>query len=261
LAANTVNGIVSMLSSVLDSAMRSGQIANNPVKLLERTYHRAREGHRDGAAVRPDEIFSPAEIQRLIAAAKPGLFKTLFTLAAATGMREGELFGLKWSDITFEGQPHISIRRGLSWAKGPLGGKVIARFTAPKTRAGSRDVPIDAAMAVKLKEWKLRSGGHELVFPNMIGQPLRRSDMFRGGWKPALKAAGVPYRKFHALRHSFASALIARGAAVTEVQHLLGHSNSGVTLQVYSHWLKGTDSGAAAAYSAALFGEVQGGNK
>jgi integrase len=58
---------------------------------------------------------------------------------------------------------------------------------------------------------------------------------------------------FHSLRHSLVSGLIRRGAPVTEVEQLLGHSNPGITWKVYSHWFKGADSGAASAYSADLF--------
>jgi integrase len=86
------------------------------------------------------------------------------------------------------------------------------------------------------------------------GQPMDRSVLVRCAFWPALKKAGLRRVKFHSLRHSFASGVIAHGAPVTEVQHLLGHSDPGMTLKVYSHWFKGADSGAASAYTASLFG-------
>lgn len=254
LAANSISAIVGALSGILDSTVRSGRLAGNPVKQLERDYSRAREGHREDAAVRPDEIFSADEIRRLIAATKPGLYRTLFMLAAATGAREGELFALKWGDIDFE-QQRISIRRSLSWAKGPLGTKNLPRFGPPKTKAGVRDLHIDAPVALALKQWKLKAGRNDmdLIFLHPDGLPLRGPNMVTYEFRPILKRAGISYRKFHALRHSYASGLIAHGAPITEVQHRLGHSNQAITLSVYSHWLKDADSGAASAYSAELF--------
>jgi len=257
MAPATVTAIVKSLSSIFESAVRTGRLASNPVMRLERPYNRAREGQREDIAVHPDEILNPDEIRRLLAAAERGLYWTLFMLAAATGARSGELLALRWSDITFDGKSHISIRRSLSWAKGPNGSKSVARFGPCKTNAGARDIPIDASVALALKAWKLQAGRNELdlVFADSNGIPMQRSLILKYGFRHALKRAGLRRVKFHSLRHSFASALIKR-APVTEVQHLLGHKDPGITLRVYSHWFKGEDSGAAAAYTAELFSGI-----
>ena len=109
-----------------------------------------------------------------------------------------------------------------------------------------------------LKQWKLACRPGELAFPATGGKPLHRSQMFKLGFQPALKAAGLRHVKFHSLRHSFASALIQHGAPVTEVQHLLGHSNPSITLRVYSHWFRGAESGATTRVANALFGSQPG---
>jgi integrase len=157
----------------------------------------------------------------------------------------------------FDGRPRISIRQSLASAKGPTDSKTTFHFGPPKTQAGQRDLPIDAPIVRALKQWKLQAGRNDLdlIFAQPDGMPIRRSTMLKAGFWPALKRAGLRHVAFHSLRHSFASGLIERGAPITEVQHLLGHSNPGITLKVYSHWLKGSDSGASALYSTALFGE------
>jgi len=83
----------------------------------------------------------------------------LFATAAATGARSGELFALRWADIEFDdgsgkGRGRVFIRRPLSWAKGGEA-KTRARFYEPKTRAGTRLVPIPHEIVVMLKAWKL----------------------------------------------------------------------------------------------------------
>jgi integrase len=82
------------------------------------------------------------------------------------------------------------------------------------------------------------------VFCRLDGQPLQRSNVLRQGLYPALRRAGLAGGNVKTLRHSYASGLIAAGAPITDVQHRLGHSNSAVTLKVYSHWFKDADTGA-----------------
>jgi integrase len=255
MARNTIRTIVRVLSSILDSAVRNGRLAGNPVKKLERPYSRARVGHREDDAIKPDEILNADEIRQLLQAAEPGRWRTLFTLGATSGAREGELLALRWSDVTFDGKPRIAIRRSLSWAKGPDGVKTVARFGPPKSEAGTRDVPIGPSVVLVLKAWKLQVGRNDLdlIFPHSDGGPLERSVLLKCGLWPTLKRAGLRHVTFHSLRHSFASGLIMHGAPVTEVSALLGHSDPAITLKVYSHWFKAADSGAASKYTAELF--------
>jgi integrase len=260
MARGTITAIVRVLSSILDAAVRGGRLSSNPVGRLEPQYTRARVGKREDVEVRPDEILNPEEIRRLLEAAEPGRWRTLFTLAAATGARSGELLGLRWDNVVFNGKPRIEIRRSLSRAKGPHGGKNTPHFGPPKTDAGTRDIPIGPSVVHALKAWKLQAGRneHDLVFVNSDGAPLDRSVVLRRGFYPALKRAGLRHVKFHSLLHSYASGLIANDAKITEVQHLLGHADVAVTMRVYSHWYKDADSGAAARYVDQLFDGTEG---
>lgn len=254
MARNTIRAIVRVLSSILDHAVRNGQLARNPADLLAPQYTRAKVGQRDEGAVQPDEILNADEIRQLVAVTDSPLYRTLFMAAAGTGAREGELFALRWSDVTFDDKPCIAIRRSLSWAKGPVG-KRMARFGPPKTDAGVRDVTIDQSLVHALKIWKMRAerNEHNLVFADHNGKPMDRSVLLKCGFWPALKRAGLKRVKFHSLRHSHASGMIMHGAPITEVAARLGHSDPGITLKVYSHWFKDADSGAAGRYATELF--------
>ena len=132
------------------------------------------------------------------------------------------------------------------------------RFYPPKTKAGIRTISIPHEVVMLLKSWKLQCPPGDLVFPASDGRPMRRSTVYLRGFVPALTAAKLRTVRLHSLRHSFASALIMAGAPLTEVSHLLGHSNPSITLKVYSHWFKGTDSGASDRIAAAMFGRQLG---
>jgi integrase len=148
--------------------------------------------------------------------------------------------------VDWEGS-RILIRRSLSWAR-PKGeeGPVRARFYEPKTQAGRRTIPAPPELIAALKRWRLACPRSELdlVFPTPSGAPQHRSNVLRYGLYPALRRAGLRRVGMHSLRHSFASALVASGAPVTEVQALLGHANPSITLRVYSHHFKKCESGA-----------------
>jgi integrase len=258
LAISTVRSLMATLSTLFKFAVRQGDLKLNPMVNVERMHTGAEElmaaedGERDREdSVRPEDVLNAGEIRRLIDAA-PSDYRTFIATAAGTGARFGELAALPWDNVDLDARL-IHIRRTVSFAKGAEEG-FRHRFYEPKTRAGIRSIPIPHELVTMLKEWKLRNGAHELVFPGKNGRPLFRSTLFHGGFKPALKRAGLRHVKVHSLRHSFASLLIAEGCPITEVQRLLGHANPAITLRVYSHFLKGHESGAVEKVAEALFG-------
>jgi integrase len=103
LLASTISRITTTLSSIFDAAVRTKRLSVNPCEALERAYVRQKQGKRQDGKVRPDEILNADEIRRLIDAAKPGLERTIIVLAAATGVRSGELLALRWTDVTLTG--------------------------------------------------------------------------------------------------------------------------------------------------------------
>ena len=251
LAPQTVNKVLTTATAVFKLAVRRRCITHNPALDAERLRRAVPdmtpgsmldERHSEGEAVREEDVLSTDEVRRLLAEAEPGYYRTLFLTATLTGARSGELLGLSWDDIDL-GAGKISIRRSLSWAKvrGDFG-EPSFRFNPPKTAAGYRTLPAPPELVAALRSWKITCppSEHNLVFPGATGKPAHRSNVLRSGLYPALRRAKLRRVDIHSLRHGFASALIERGAPVTEVQYLLGHSKPDVTLRVYSHWFKKT---------------------
>jgi integrase len=266
-APRTINTIIRIVGAVFRAAIRRGEGIHNPVDCVERAFMAARElrSKEDDAGssddtISSDAILTPDELRVLLNATAPGLYRSLFTTAALTGARSGELFALRWADVEIPkgGPAYIYIRRTVSWAR--VKGEVIRpRFYPPKTRAGVRKIPISTELAAALRIWKLQCPAttDELVFPAADGRPIRRSNALRYGLWSALRRAGLRRVNMHSLRHSFASALIMGGAAVTEVQSLLGHASPAITLRIYSHWFKTVDSGAVGRLSEIILAGVE----
>lgn len=262
-AVATVRQIIQIVGGVFKAAIRRGEATINPTDRLERNFTAARELTGDASAggdddaVSPDSILNPDEMRSMLNATSAGLYRALFTTAALTGARSGELFALRWGDVEMpkNGPAFIYIRRTVTWAR-VSDEEIRPRYFPPKTKAGVRKIPIADELATALKVWKLQCPptAEGLVFPAADGRPIRRSNALRGGLWSALRRAGLRRVNMHSLRHSFASALIARGAAVTEVQHLLGHASPAITLKIYSHWFSSVDSGAVGLLSKAILG-------
>lgn len=168
------------------------------------------------------------EIRRLLLAAKeeddddrPQKYKfhyPFYATAAYSGMRAGELAGLRWSDVNFETRL-ITVQR--SYKTSTKSNKV-------------RYVPILDTLMPILKEWRLKSG-HSLVFTNHEGNMIAPSDrIFQETFHRILERAGLPKMRFHDLRHTFASHWVMNGGDLYKLQKILGHSSITVT-ERYAH--------------------------
>ena len=100
-------------------------------------------------------------------------------------------------------------------------------FVAPKTVTSARRIDLTDALIAELREWRLACpiGADDLIFPNLDGKPLCHSNLLQRGFYPALRRAGLRQIRFHDLRHTFASLLLANGEDVVRVSRLLGHSS------------------------------------
>lgn len=184
---------------------------------------------------------SREQAQKLLEVARGHRLETLLTVALATGMRRGELLGLRWSDIDFtNGSLHI--RRTMNYLSGY--GYVESE---PKTSTGRRKVVLPQFALEALRKHKAeqdearRKKGttwheHNLVFCNTTGgfQDTRYLGKI---FHNLLKEAELPNIRFHDLRHSAATILLSMDVHPKVVQELLGHSNISVTLDIYSHIL------------------------
>jgi integrase len=161
-------------------------------------------------------------------------------LAAMTGLRKGELFALGWEDVNIS-ERVITVRKSLE----EVGGKT--RVKDPKTKAGRRAVLLDgiAAEALLARKVKAEAEGFgkadcSIVFPNSRGGYLLGSNFDRNVWYPVRKRAGIATTvRFHDLRHTQASLMLAAGVHPKVVQERLGHSDISLTLNTYSHLLAG----------------------
>ena len=174
----------------------------------------------------------PVEQVRALAEAVPRRYRTLVMLAATTGMRQGECFGLRVSSLdTLRRQIHVTHQLVLVPGRPPYLGP-------PKTASSVRVIPIPAFLvedlAAHLSEFG--SGELDLVFTDEQGHPLRRNRFSERVWRPAVEKAKVRQGTvFHDLRHHYASLLIRHGESVKTVQHRLGHASAMETLDTYGH--------------------------
>ena len=187
---------------------------------------------------------TPEQVKRFLEAIKGHRWEALFTLALATGMRRGELLGLKWQDITFS-EGILQVRRVLSRLPRMMGKGYIE--AEPKTNKSRRSIVLPAFAREALQQHRLRQAeartgagevwnDRDLVFCTGTGLPLNPNRVVES-LKNVLQEAGLPIIRFHDLRHSAATLLLGLGVHPKVVQELLGHSQMGMTLDVYSHVL------------------------
>ena len=160
------------------------------------------------------------EVEALASAAIEGehqaLDRALYVTAAMTGLRQGELLALRWSDMDWAAQ-RVRVRRSY----------VLGAFDTPKSRRSSRSVPMSMRVARELDRWQqaTRGGADDaLVFAGpATGDVLRRGALMRR-YRRALKAAKLePTRRFHDLRHTFGTAMAAAGVPMRTLQEWMGH--------------------------------------
>ncbi|MEZ5323398.1 MAG: site-specific integrase [Microthrixaceae bacterium] len=179
---------------------------------------------------------------------------TLFRLAAATGMRRGEVLGLRWDDIHFD-TGRIEITQALISVGYEL------TFTRLKTRTSRRNVTLDADTLALLADWRRRQAAeleesgavneHGLVFTRPDGQPLHPHTVSQAFGRAQRHVDVTPIR-FHDLRHTHASLLLRDRVPIKVVSERLGHSNPAFTMTTYQHVIPGMQEDAAAAFGQLL---------
>jgi integrase len=223
------------LSGVFKLALRQGLIASNPlVALLPEERPKPRRRKR--------RTWTPGDIRRLVNAARElGSRKgqvydytPLLILAIYTGMRVGELLGLRWQDIDLN-ESVIRVRWQLC--------RDTRSLIPPKTDAGSRDLPIPPKLLAYLRRYRLScafSRDEHYVFCAKAGTPLDRGNLRRRGFGAAVERAGLnrpgePNLTTYDLRHAFASVVAHHGIAAVDVAVFMGHEDARVTEQTYIH--------------------------
>lgn len=216
----TVNKCLTLLGQMCRYAMRHEWLDSNPAEGTK-----LRASSRRSHDLVESNILAPLEIQALLDACD-GRWRSIVMTAVMSGLREGELLGLQWGDIDWTAR-QICVRRSFT------GG----RFYEPKTPSSRRKVDIPQGLIHVLRECKLACppGPHDLVFPNGAGNPESAANLLHRGFYPALRRSGLRKIRFHDLRHTFVSLLIANGEHPKRIQALVGHSSISVTMDVYGH--------------------------
>lgn len=190
-------------------------------------------------ARREMQALSQEQVRRFLAVAQQDRLYPLFALAIATGMRQGELLGLRWSDVDLR-RGRLHIVQTLQWINGqPV-------IQEPKTNRSRRIVTIPASVVSILTKWRKDQaaerlaqgigGQPDLVFTRPDGQPIR-ADWLTKHFQALLATAGLPKIRFHDLRHTHATMLLSEGVHPKVVSDRLGHSTVTLTLDTYSHVL------------------------
>lgn len=221
-----------VLSRALTIAVRWRRVGRNVCDALE-----------PPKATEPEMyVMSGAEVNRLLNVTEGDRLHALYVTAIHTGMRRGELFGLRWSDIDLD--------EGVAWVRQSLQtpGKNPV-FSTPKS-GKARLVPlaeevIDALTSLKVDQEIERAHygqdyrDYDLVFCQQTGAPIDGSSFARWNWYKMRDAAGLPdIVRFHDLRHTFVSRALAAGASLRAISDMVGHHDPGFTARRYAHALQ-----------------------
>lgn len=224
LSAATVQTLYRVTASVFRSAVRDRLITTSPCEQIKLP----KIARREVVPLATDAVLQLAETMS-------EYYRPIVIVAAGTGLRQGEVFGLEVQHIDFLGrvvrvdQQLVSVSGGGAPFIGP-----------PKTASSVRSVPLPSivleALAEHFARFEIdRADGRRLVFTNERGQPIRRTH-FADAFRRAVIRAQIPEgTRFHELRHYYASLLIRHGESVKVVQKRLGHASAAETLDTYSH--------------------------
>lgn len=196
------------------------------------------------------QVFTLEEQQLFINSIQDHPNKVAFLLCLNTGLRIGELLGLKWCDIDFE-KSRLKVERSYKRVPNPdydeksKSSKTIIMELPPKTKNSIRTIPILPNELNLLKshrkaqlETKFKYGqaynDNDLIFTTDLGKPIDSRNLSRS-FSETLKSIGIPHKKFHSLRHTYATRLFELDINAKTVSKLLGHSNISITLDIYTH--------------------------
>jgi integrase len=240
LSPKTVRNIHVMLHRALKDAVRWGYLPRNVADAVDPPVGRSAERH----------VWTPDQLGAFLEHVRADRLYALWLLVATTGMRRGELAGLRWVDIDFA-NARVSPQRP----------RVVVDYAVqvsePKTAKGRRALALDAATLAVLREHQTRQAeekavigaGYQdsgLVFTWPDGAPIH-PDLITRWFEQHSRAAALPKIRLHDVRHSYASAALAAGVPAKVISERLGHATVGFTLDTYSHVLPGLDAAAAQA--------------
>ncbi len=229
LASSTIKKAYNIIKSSLDYAVDMELISSNPVKKIQLPKPKKAE----------ITVWELDDVQTFLKAASPHRWYAAFHLAITTGMRRGEILGLRWKDVDLE--------KGILYVRQTLSKDGKQFLTGAKTASGVRSIKLSNETVVVLKKHraaiakeKLKTGpsyqDYDLVICTDSGTPVNPENL-KKSYSRLIQAAGVPKIRFHDLRHTHATMLLSQGVNAKVISERLGHSNIKTTLDIYSHIL------------------------
>jgi integrase len=253
LSTTTVRYHIAILHRSLAHAIKWGLLAHNSVDRVDLPRKARREIH----------VWDWEQIRLFLAEAKrSSSYYCLYLAAITTGMRQGELLGLRWKDVDLLAGV-ASIQQTLY----RLGKRLLVK--EPKSNRSRRTVALAPILVEELRRMQQEQVArhqelgnayqdHGLVFCQPIGKPPHAHNIVRRDFREVMKNAGVPRIRFHDLRHCHATLLLQQGVHPKVVQERLGHSSVSMTLDTYSHVVPGLQERAVTELETRLFGQSRG---
>lgn len=207
-----------VLSTIIQDALRDEIITRNPLPLVKLP----RSEKVDISPFSLDEIFK-------ILNTATAQYKNFFALGFFSGMRSGEMVGLKWSDIDFK-RKEISIKRAIK----------MGVISTPKTVGSTRTIDIiDSLLPYLEEQYKITGQFNSYVFLNEQKEHFYDIKRIRNThWEKVLKMCNLEYRPIYHTRHTFATIMLENGEDILWVSNMLGHANSTMTLTRYARYIK-----------------------
>ena len=240
LSPKTVRNVHGLLHKAFKDAIRWRRLSVNPCDAADQPRKQTPEM----------QVWTPDELRAFIAGTTDDRLGPLWRVFATTGMRRGEVLGLRWSDVDLANR-RLTIRQTVTM----VGDR--PEVGTPKTAAGTRVVSIDDGTVSALKAWKKAQNAERLlmgegwqgtttglVATEPDGTPLHPQTLTRR-FHSATKRAGVRCIRLHDVRHSYATAALSAGVPVKVLSQRLGHADIAITLRTYAHVLPGDDATAA----------------
>lgn len=249
LSPTTVRRVHATVHKALADAVRWGRLARNPADQADPPKESTAEM----------SIWTPEQLRAFLDSVRTDRLFGAWLMAATTGMRRGELLGLRWSDLDLEAGA-VAVRQI----------RTVARYQVltqtPKTEKGRRTIALDPQTVSALRSYRVAqkeerillgpdyASRDDLVFTKPDGSAIH-PERFSAWFAQRCRRSGLPVVRLHDVRHSYVTALLAEGVPLKVVSQRIGHASPMVTMTIYQHVLPGDDRAAAAVGARAILGD------
>lgn len=253
LSIKTVRYIHTIVRKALADAQRKGSVQRNVADLADAP-------KLSSAPRRPMKVWTAEQLRTFLEGIVDNRMYPAIYLAANTGLRRGEVLGLRWDDIDLDGM-RLSVRNTV------LNVAYVIEISEVKTNTSRRTVDLEPRTAAVLKAWRkaqleervalgLRPKDDSLVFADPDGSPIH-PDLYSQTFDRLVAASDVPRIRLHDLRHTHATILLKEGVPAKVVSERLGHANVAFTMSVYQHVLPGMQADAAHIFAKIVFDDAK----